>query len=179
MTTSPASPAPSSPSPSPASPTFTYSHSDADLAGQPIGYWSSAAGTAVVHHIRTALAEYGLTQPQWWILGQLLAAPVHGRPSDEVVSVLKGYLDIGDGALHHDIGALRDRGLIAEAPRSAESAARIALTDDGRALQARAAERQKGLRAEIHEGITDQEYVAALKVLQRMIHNVGGSAWHH
>lgn len=29
-------------------------------------------------------------------------------------------------------------------------------------------------REEIHEGVTDEEFVAALKVLQRMIHNVGG-----
>ncbi|MET8177146.1 MarR family transcriptional regulator, partial [Streptomyces clavifer] len=28
-------------------------------------------------------------------------------------------------------------------------------------------------------GIPDEDFVAALKVLQRMIHNVGGRAWHH
>ncbi|MBT3076026.1 hypothetical protein KMB26_03025 [Streptomyces sp. CYG20] len=33
-------------------------------------------------------------------------------------------------------------------------------------------------REEIHAGIPDEESVAALKVLQRMIHNVGGTAWH-
>ncbi|MEU7579471.1 MarR family winged helix-turn-helix transcriptional regulator [Streptomyces sp. NPDC041068] len=153
--------------------TFTYSHSDADLVNQPVGYWSSAAGAAVVHHIRTTLAEYGLTQPQWWVLNQLLTAP-EGRPREEVVAVLRGYLEVGEGSLHHDIGALHDRGLITE-----DAAGRIALTDEGRALQARVAGRQKQLRAEIHEGITDEEYVHALKVLQRMIHNVGGSAWHH
>ncbi|MET8683929.1 MarR family winged helix-turn-helix transcriptional regulator [Streptomyces sp. NPDC004732] len=152
---------------------FAYSHSDQDLVNQPIGYWSSAAGTAVVHHIRTMLAEMGLTQPQWWALSQLVQAP-EGRPRDEVVSVLKGYLEVGEGALVHNIGALRDRGLIAE-----DAAGRIALTDEGRALQARVAERQKAIRAQIHEGITDEDYVRTLKVLQRMIHNVGGAAWHH
>ncbi|MEV0255860.1 MarR family winged helix-turn-helix transcriptional regulator [Streptomyces sp. NPDC050732] len=153
--------------------TFTYSHSDQDLVDQPVGYWSSAAGAAVVHHIRTMLAEMGLTQPQWWILNQLMAAP-DGRPRDEVVAVLKGYLETGEGALHHNIDALHDRGLITEDP-----AGRIALTEEGRALRARVAERQKAVRAEIHEGITDEDYVRTLKVLQRMIHNVGGSAWHH
>ncbi|MEV5978135.1 MarR family winged helix-turn-helix transcriptional regulator [Streptomyces sp. NPDC052114] len=153
--------------------TFTYSHSDSDLVNQPVGYWSSAAGSAVVHHIRTALAELGLTQPQWWLLSQLVPAP-EGRPRDEVTAILKGYLDTGEGALLHDIGALHDRGLITE-----DAAGRIALTDEGRALQARVAERQLRIRAEIHEGIGDEEYVAALKVLQRMIHNVGGTAWHH
>ncbi|CAM5264633.1 MarR family transcriptional regulator OS=Streptomyces alboniger OX=132473 GN=CP975_21830 PE=4 SV=1 [Streptomyces alboniger] len=153
--------------------TFTYSHSDTDLVNQPIGYWSSAAGSAVVHHIRTHLAELGLTQPQWWVMSQLLNAP-DGRDRTEVVTVLRGYLDTGDGALLHDIGALHDRGLLTE-----DAAGRIALTDEGRAVQARAAERQGKLRAEIHEGVPDEEYVRALKVLQRMIHNVGGEAWHH
>ncbi|MFD6433100.1 MarR family winged helix-turn-helix transcriptional regulator [Streptomyces venezuelae] len=152
---------------------FAYSHSDQDLPHQPIGYWSSAAGAAVVHHIRTMLAEMGLTQPQWWVLSQLLQAP-EGRPRSEVVAVLKGYLEVGEGVLAHSIDALHDRGLVTEAPGG-----RIALTDEGRALQARVAERQKAVRAQIHEGITDEDYVRTLKVLQRMIHNVGGSAWHH
>ncbi|MFE0172649.1 MarR family winged helix-turn-helix transcriptional regulator [Streptomyces sp. NPDC059002] len=154
--------------------TFTYSHDDAGLINQPIGYWSSAAGSAVVHHIRTNLAELGITQPQWWVIGQLMNAPENGRDRNEVVTTLRGYLDLGDGALMHDISALHDRGLITE-----DTAGRIALTDEGRALQARAAERQKRIRAEIHEGITDEEYILTLKVLQRMIHNVGGTAWHH
>lgn len=152
--------------------TFTYSHSDEDLVDQPIGYWASAAGDAVVHHIRTMLAESGLTQPQWWILNQLLTSD--DRERAEVVGILRGYLDVGDGKLHHDIDALRDRGLLAE-----EADGRIRLTDEGRALRESAAVRQQKLRAEIHAGIPDEEYVRTLKVLQRMIHNVGGAAWHH
>ncbi|MFF8642202.1 MarR family winged helix-turn-helix transcriptional regulator [Streptomyces sp. NPDC015345] len=154
--------------------TFTYSHSDEDLLNQPIGYWSSAAGAAVVTHIRTALAELGLTQPQWWILNQLLDAPPEGRDGAEVVAVLRGYLETGESALRHGIGALRDRGLLTE-----DAAGRLALTAEGRALRDRVAERQRSILAQIREGVTDEEYVRTLKVLQRMIHNVGGSAWHH
>lgn len=40
-----------------------YSHSDADLIKQPIGYWSWAAYKAVVSRTRAALAEIGVTQP--------------------------------------------------------------------------------------------------------------------
>ncbi len=154
--------------------TFTYSHSDADLLNQPIGYWSSAAGAAVVNHIRTALAELGLTQPQWWILNQLLDAPPEGRDRDEVVAVLRGYLETGESALRHNIGALHDRGLVTE-----DAAGRIALTEAGRELRDGVAARQRDILAEIREGVTDEDYVHTLKVLQRMIHNVGASAWHH
>jgi hypothetical protein len=57
-----------------------YSHPDAELVRQPIGYWSWAAYSSVVGHIRKALATVGLTQPQWWVLNQLGdPAGVHGR----------------------------------------------------------------------------------------------------
>ncbi|MFE6159150.1 MarR family winged helix-turn-helix transcriptional regulator [Streptomyces sp. NPDC056486] len=152
--------------------TFTYSHSDEDLIDQPIGYWASAAGESVVHHIRTMLAESGLTQPQWWILNQIAADG--GRDKAAVVATLRGYLNIGDGALHHDISALHDRALLTE-----DIDGRLRITDEGRGLRDDTAVRQQKTRAEIQEGISDEEYIRTLKVLQRMIHNVGGAAWHH
>ncbi|TGB00048.1 MarR family winged helix-turn-helix transcriptional regulator [Streptomyces sp. MZ04] len=152
--------------------TFTYSHSDEELIDQPIGYWASAAGEAVVHHIRTMLAEAGLTQPQWWILNQIIADG--GRDKAEVVATLRGYLNVGDNSLHHNISALHDRALLTE-----DTDGRLRITDEGRRLRDDTAARQQKTRAEIHEGITDEEYIRTLKVLQRMIHNVGGGAWHH
>lgn len=152
--------------------TFTYSHSDEDLIDQPIGYWASAAGEATVHHIRTTLASAGLTQPQWWILNQILAGD--GRDKAAVVNTLKGYLSVGDGALHHDIRALSERGLLTE-----DADGRLRITEQGRTLRDDTAVVQEKTRARMHEGITDEEYVRTLKVLQRMIHNVGGTAWHH
>ncbi|MGW5738228.1 MULTISPECIES: MarR family winged helix-turn-helix transcriptional regulator [Streptomyces] len=152
--------------------TFTYSHSDEDLIDQPVGYWASAAGEAVVHHIRTMLAEAGLTQPQWWILNQIDTEG--GRDKTAVVATLRGYLNTGDGALLHDISALHDRALLTE-----DIGGRLRLSEEGRRLRDETAGRQGKVRAEIHEGISDEEYVRTLKVLQRMIHNVGGAAWHH
>ncbi|WP_406146438.1 MarR family winged helix-turn-helix transcriptional regulator [Streptomyces sp. NBC_01012] len=150
-----------------------YSHDDAGLARQPIGYWSWAAHEATVTHIRAALAEHGLTQPPWWVLNQLIEADERGRPRAEVVAMLRGYLNVGD-ALEPEIDALIAQGLVTEDPT-----ARLRLTAEGHALRARAFERVSRASGEIHAGIPDEEFVAALKVLQRMIHNVGGKAWHH
>ncbi|GGR70649.1 hypothetical protein GCM10010252_06050 [Streptomyces aureoverticillatus] len=152
---------------------FSPSHSDADLVNQPIGYWSSAAGKAVVHHIRTMLAENGLTQPQWWVLNQVVGHEA-GRDRKEVVEVLRGYLEFGEGPLHHDIDALIGRGLLSQ-----EESGTLHITETGTALQQRVAASQGQTRGQIHEGIDDAEYVRALKVLQRMIYNVDGRAWHH
>lgn len=37
---------------------------------------------------------------------------------------------------------------------------------------------QRGLESERMQGITNDEYVTTITVLQRMIANVGGDAWH-
>lgn len=150
-----------------------HSHDDAELARQPIGYWSWATHEATVTHIRSALAEHGLTQPRWWVLNQLVDADGAGRPRAEVVAMLRGYLHIGDG-LDPEIDALVVDGLVTQ-----DATTRLRLTPEGHALRAMAYERVSRASAEIHAGIPDEEFVAALKVLQRMIHNVGGKAWHH
>ncbi|MFD9543109.1 MarR family winged helix-turn-helix transcriptional regulator [Streptomyces sp. NPDC060022] len=150
-----------------------YSHDDAGLARQPIGYWSWAAHEATVTHIRAALAEHGLTQPPWWVINQLVDADDKGRPRAEVVAMLRGYLSVGDG-LEPEIDTLIARGLVTQ-----DTTTRLRLTAEGHALREKTFERVGRARAEIHAGIPDEEFVAALKVLQRMIHNVGGKAWHH
>ncbi|MEU7160683.1 MarR family winged helix-turn-helix transcriptional regulator [Streptomyces chrestomyceticus] len=149
-----------------------YSHSDAELAGQPIGYWAWAAHTAAVTHIRAGLARHGLSQPQWWVLNQVVGH-AGGRDRAEVTDMLKRYLDTGLDVLTTDTDDLLDRGLLTL------DGDRLYITADGADLHARCAALQKEMRARIHDGISDEEYVRTLKVLQRMIHNVGGKMWHH
>lgn len=72
------------------------------------------------------------------------------------------------------VESLLERGLVTE-----DSGTRLRTTPEGRALREKAYARVSRASAEIHEGIPEAEFVAALKVLQRMIHNVGGKAWHH
>ncbi|MET7871757.1 MarR family winged helix-turn-helix transcriptional regulator [Streptomyces cyaneofuscatus] len=152
---------------------MNYSHDDAGLARQPIGYWSWAAHEATVTHIRAALAEHGLTQPPWWVINQLIEAEEDGRGRAELAAVLGGYLGTGTDGIEAAADELLDRGLITQ-----DDGARLRITPKGRALRDRAFTRVMRAREEIHEGVTDEEFVAALKVLQRMIHNVGGKAWH-
>ncbi|MEW1614507.1 MULTISPECIES: MarR family winged helix-turn-helix transcriptional regulator [unclassified Streptomyces] len=152
---------------------MNYSHDDAGLARQPIGYWSWAAHDATVTHIRAALAEHGLTQPPWWVLNQLADADGDGHGRAELAALLGGYLDTGTDGIETAVDELVERALIAQ-----DDGARLRITAEGRALRDRTLVRVARAREEIHEGIPDEEFVAALKVLQRMIHNVGGKAWH-
>ncbi|MET9951576.1 MarR family winged helix-turn-helix transcriptional regulator [Streptomyces sp. NPDC006339] len=150
-----------------------YSHDDADLIKQPIGYWSWAAYDAVVSRTRAALAEIGTTQPQWWVLAQVARAETP-RTRDEISRTLRGYLRTGTETMEEEIDTTIVRGWTTETPGG-----HLALTPDGRAFFEKAAALQDELWAERHAGISDEEYLTTLKVLQRFIHNTGGRAWHH
>ncbi|MET9438411.1 MarR family winged helix-turn-helix transcriptional regulator [Streptomyces sp. NPDC006551] len=150
-----------------------YSHSDAELIQQPIGYWSWAAYDAVVTRIRTVLAGIGVSQPQWWVLAQV-ARSEDVRTREEVSRLLRNYLDTGAHTMESEIDDAIVQGWITE-----DAEGRLGITAEGRELYGRAAALQDELWAERHAGISDEEYVTTLKVLQRFIHNTGGHAWHH
>ncbi|WP_374776648.1 MarR family winged helix-turn-helix transcriptional regulator [Streptomyces sp. NBC_01310] len=150
-----------------------YSHDDAELIQQPIGYWSWAAYDAVVTRTRGALAGIGTTQPQWWILAQVAQA-TEVKTREEVTRILQGYLAVGGEIVAEEIDTTIARGWITQ-----DAEERLGITSEGREFFDRAAALQKELWAERHDGISDEEYLATLKVLQRFIHNTGGRAWHH
>ena len=149
-----------------------FSHPDEELVRQPIGYWSWAASTSVVGYIRKALATIGLTQPQWWVLNQLGdPAGVHTR--DGLTQLLQGYLDVGD-QLQVDIDDLIARHLIVVDQEDG-----VKMTTNGENLLADAQEVQRVTQAQVHDGVSDEQLLTTMKVLQRMIHNTDGRFWHH
>ncbi|MFB7253031.1 MarR family transcriptional regulator [Streptomyces nojiriensis] len=150
-----------------------YSHDDAELVRQPIGYWSRAASDAVVTRIRAVLAGIGTTQPQAWILARIAQAEVPPT-RDGVTGVLSGYAAVGIDDLDEEIDATVDRGWVTQDPDG-----HLELTTEGADFHARVAATQAELWQERHRDIPDEEYVLTLKVLQRFIHNTGGRAWHH
>ncbi|MGW5665083.1 MarR family winged helix-turn-helix transcriptional regulator [Streptomyces sp. NPDC003758] len=150
-----------------------YSHSDAELIQQPIGYWSWAAYKAIVTRTRAALAGIGTTQPQWWVLAQVARADTVKTRGD-VSSLLRNYLDTGSATMESEIDRTIAQGGITE-----DVDGRLSITAEGRAFYDRAAALQDELWAERHTGISDEEYLTTLKVLQRFIHNTRGHAWHH
>jgi DNA-binding MarR family transcriptional regulator len=137
------------------------------LATQPIGYWSGLAHAAVTRHLRDAMARIDVTQPQYWVLNRVnggSAAP--GR--EEVVSQLT---PLADG--QHEVARVVDQ-LLYRGWLRIDAGQRLHLTDAGEAARVRLRELVTELRAVVHEGISDEEYVAALKVLRRMVANVEG-----
>lgn len=144
-----------------------YSHNDAELVDQPIGYWTWAANKVLTAYVRGRLAAIGITQPQWWVLHQVLHSEA-GATRHEVISAQQAHLDVGAG-LAPDIDLLQERKLLI-----LDGTGRLQITEEGRALHQRAAETQRASRTQVHTGIPDEEYLITLKVLQRMLHNAGG-----
>jgi len=137
-----------------------------ELAAQPIGYWSGAAYRAVVGRIRADLALEQFTQPHWWILNHVAGAP--GTWSRAALTErLAPFDDLGID--FDDVFAdLGTRGWLEE------RAGTLTLTEAGEAGRLRAKARSAKTHEQTHQGISTDEYVAALNVLRRMIDNLGG-----
>lgn len=138
------------------------------LVTQPIGYWSGLAQAAVTRQLRDAMAEIDVTQPQYWVLNRVnggSAAPSR----EEVVTQLTPLAD-GPHEIARVIDQLLHRGWLGIGTEQ-----RLQLTDAGEAARVRLRGLVTELRGVVHEGISDEEYVAALKVLRRMVANVEDS----
>ncbi|GLW10443.1 hypothetical protein Misp01_55710 [Microtetraspora sp. NBRC 13810] len=146
-------------------------YTDAELARQPIGYWSGAAHRAIIACIRGELAALGLSQPQYWVLRYLSAGDLspdgQGLTLAELTDRVRTYLGDRDD-LEADVADLLERGWITR-----DAGHRLWITEAGKEAHARGKAHAPGLRARIHDGIDDADYVTTLKVLRRMIRNVG------
>ncbi|MFC8176227.1 MarR family winged helix-turn-helix transcriptional regulator [Streptomyces sp. NPDC057325] len=137
------------------------------LATQPVGYWCGLTQTAVTRHLRDAMAKIDVTQPQYWVLNRVnggLTAPSRGETIAQLTHLADGP---------HEIARVVDQLLHREWLRT-DHGQRLHLTDAGEAARARLRELATEVRAVVHRGISDEEYVAALKVLRKMVANVGG-----
>ncbi|MGW2056979.1 MarR family winged helix-turn-helix transcriptional regulator [Streptomyces sp. NPDC001840] len=135
------------------------------LATQPIGYWSGLAYEAVTRHLRDAMARIDVTQPQYWVLNRVNGGPA--APSREEVVIQLTPLADGPHEIARVIDQLFHRGWL-----RLDAGQRLRLTDTGEAARVRVRGLVTELRATVHEGINDEEYVAALKVLRRMVANI-------
>lgn len=146
------------------------SYTDDRILNQPIGYWASMAGRAVVTHIRATLERHGLTQPQWWALNYIAARP-DGVPLDEVVEYHRGFVDTDD-ALRPDVTCLVATGLLEEADGV------LTVSPAGQQRRDETSPDIRAALARIREGLSDEEFITTIRSLQRMIDNVGATAWH-
>jgi len=143
-------------------------YTSAELASQPIGYWTGEAHRRVVGRIRSDLALEGLTQPHWWTLNHVAGAP--GTLTRAALAErLQPFDDQGT-----DFEAVFDdlitRGWLAA------TAGTLTTTEAGEAGRLRAATRGQRANELMHDGVDPADYAVAVNVLRRVIGNLGGSS---
>ncbi|WP_327000121.1 MarR family winged helix-turn-helix transcriptional regulator [Dactylosporangium sp. NBC_01737] len=147
--------------------------SDAELAGQPAAYWTGVAYEALIAFTRARQAELGFTQPQFWLLRNLspqdLSADGQGMTVAELREAMRTYLRASDD-LSAEAVVLLERGWLRR-----DDDGRLWITEAGEEARAGLARHAPAIRALIHDGIDDADYVTALKVLRQLIRNTGGA----
>jgi DNA-binding MarR family transcriptional regulator len=147
--------------------------SDAELAGQPAAYWTGVAYEALIAYTRARQAEKGYTQPQFWLLRNLSANDISpdrdGMTLPELREAMASYIRPEDD-LAAEAEVLVERGWLT---KDAED--RLWLTEAGEQARLDLARNAPAVRAALHEGIDDADYVTTLKVLRRLILNAGGT----
>ncbi|WP_208020988.1 hypothetical protein [Verrucosispora sioxanthis] len=82
---------------------------------------------------------------------------------------MSSYLRAEDD-LDAEARVLRERGWL-----TSDGDGRLRITDAGEEARVTVARHAPTIRAQIHKGIDDADYVTALKVLRQLIRNTGGS----
>jgi len=148
--------------------------SDAELAGQPAAYWTGVAHEALIAFTRAQQAEKGYTQPQFWLLRNLspndISPDGEGMTVAELQESMASYIRPEDD-LAAEAETLVERGWLT---RDAED--RLWLSAEGEQARVDLAQNAPAIRAALHAGIDDADYVTTLKVLQKLIDNARGTA---
>jgi len=149
---------------------------DDELIAQPVGYWTLAARQAVEGHINNRLGEHlGIRQPHWWTLYRV-GETEEGLTRDELaerIHYTRPYVDPATTVLP----AVQD--LLDSGHLTLTDSGRLQLTGPGREMRGQLIELIPRVLGEIHEGVDDKDYATTVRVLRRMIRNVGGNADFH
>ncbi|MFF4188878.1 MarR family transcriptional regulator [Streptomyces sp. NPDC001691] len=147
--------------------------SDTELARQPAAYWTGVAYQALIAYTRAQQAEKGYTQPQFWLLRNLSANDIppdgEGMTLPELREAMTSYIRPEDD-LVAEAEVLLERGWLTK-----DTHGRLWLTPEGEQARVDLARNAPAIRAALHEGIDDADYVTTVKVLQRLTRNAGGA----
>ncbi|ALO05967.1 putative transposase [Streptomyces venezuelae] len=150
----------------------TQQTSDTELAGQPAAYWTGLAYEALIAFTRARQAEKGYTQPQFWLLRNLsvndISSDGEGMTVAELREAMSSYIRPEDDL------AVEAEGLLERGWLTRDTEDRLWLTPEGEQARIDMASNAPAIRAALHEGIDDADYVTTMKVLQRLIRNAGG-----
>jgi DNA-binding MarR family transcriptional regulator len=140
-----------------------------DEKSRPIGYWLREADELLTRFTNRVQLSNGVSRYEWQVLNL-----VHRSPDiryDQIGGVLLPFMD--DQALRAIIARLHDRGWLEEIANELPA---YRLTAAGEKQHVRVRRAQQQVRDTAMRGITPDEYVATVAVLQRMVANLRAAA---
>jgi DNA-binding MarR family transcriptional regulator len=131
-----------------------------EAAVRPMGYWIKEIDRRIEAAFGRLLADEGLTRRHWQVLTTLAR-------EETVRTELDAALAPFAATVRPELDDLIGRGWVAERP-----AGTVGLTAAGRLAHDRVAERVRSLRAHVTEGLTEQDYLTLLTLLERVAGNL-------
>jgi DNA-binding IclR family transcriptional regulator len=131
---------------------------------RPIGYWLKHLDGLIEAAAERTFAEEKLTRRHWQIMNVLRKSPQQEAGLAEAVHPFWGP---GAITLHEVTSELTRRGWLTQ-----DGAGRYSLTPAGQAGHAAVEEKVRGIRSTLLTGLTEEDYLATVRVLQRMTENL-------
>jgi DNA-binding MarR family transcriptional regulator len=134
---------------------------------QMLSYWINLVDTLLTTRVNESLAEHGLTRAQWQLMNSLTTRPQTTDELGQSLAPTTTSPDEGPRTVEEHLDELVESGwLITEGTL-------YTLTSTGRTSGERVAAVVEELRAEITEGLDDDQYQMVVSALQTMAKNMG------
>jgi DNA-binding MarR family transcriptional regulator len=137
-------------------------------AREAIGYWLKQADAAITEHSDRALSVERFTRTKWQTLHLIFEAGAVSR--QDIFATMRTFITAGE--LDEILGVFAQCGWLME--RYVGEERMLELTEAGKRTHEKAFARQREVRQRTMQGISGEEYAAAISVLQRIVQNLEG-----
>jgi DNA-binding MarR family transcriptional regulator len=136
---------------------------------QLLSYWLNMVDTLLTTRVNESLAEHGLTRAQWQLMNALTSRPQSAEELGHVLPTPVAGADEGPRTVKEHLDELVESGwLVVEGDL-------YTLTSTGRTSGERVAAVVEEMRADITEGLDEDQYETVMSALQTMARNLGWS----
>lgn len=133
------------------------------MVERPIGFWLKLVDRLIDERFAGIIEEHGVTRRQWQLLGSISAG--HGTVA-ELDAAIAPFLATGETSADH----LAE---LVESDWLSFDGASFALTERGTIAFTALSEVVEGLRGTVAQGLSPEEYAAAVGALETMARNLG------
>jgi DNA-binding MarR family transcriptional regulator len=137
-------------------------------ASLPIGYWLKRVDNLLNEQIDKLHVDSKITRSDWQVLN--LLSEMGSGSKQQIFESMQTFVD--PAQLEKILSGLVERGWIGESVASERAIPAFQLTEEGKRQHQQLLARQKEVRQRAVQGISEEEYVTVIQVLQRMASNL-------